>query len=155
MYRICKQFEFQAAHILSKHPGKCRYPHGHTYKIEVSITSKELDENEMVCDFHAISAVVREYLKNLDHSIMLNSEDLANCAAMKDNPRTIIFESHDPTSEVLAKKIFEHIQKKMGSGKVVSEGTNFTINPSARLERVRVWETSTAWAEYQRAVSGS
>lgn len=152
MYRINKQFEFQAAHVLSKHPGKCRYPHGHTYKIEVTVTSQKLDENEMVCDFHAISAVVKEYLTQLDHSMMLNSEDRASCEANKDNPRSIIFDRQDPTSEILAKKIFDYIEK-IGQGKIVSEGTKFTINPSASVEKVRVWETSTAWAEYRKEMT--
>ncbi len=149
MYRICKQFEFQAAHILSKHPGKCKYPHGHSYKIEVTLVADKLDENEMVCDFHAISAIVKEYIEKLDHAIMLNSADMGNCVANEKNPRRIVFDNQDPTSEVLARKIFEHIESRLQEKKIRSANdVEFKINPSARIEKVRVWETSTAWAEY-------
>ena len=33
-YRICKSLEVENGHMLAKHPDKCRFPHGHTRKIE-------------------------------------------------------------------------------------------------------------------------
>ncbi len=151
MYRICKQFEFQAAHVLSKHRGKCRYPHGHSYRVEITLIADELDENDMVCDFHAISAIVKEYIDTLDHCIMLNGDDSDNCIANKENPRCVIFEGKDPTSEVLAKTIFEHIDRKLSNQTVrMINGIEYRMNASVKIEKVRVWETSSAWAEYSR-----
>ena len=66
MYRICKIFEIQAAHLLSKHPGKCKYPHGHSYRIEVVLESEQLDQNDMVCDFNALKICTEELLARLD-----------------------------------------------------------------------------------------
>ena len=148
MYRICKQFEFQAAHVLSKHSGKCRYPHGHSYKVEITLSAEQLDDSEMVCDFHAITALVKEALEGFDHSILLNSADAASCESQKDNPRRIVFDNQDPTSEVLAQILFRHITEKLREGRISVNGVAYTINPHARIEKVRVWETTNAWAEY-------
>ena len=150
MYRICKEFEIQAAHVLSKHPGPCRFPHGHTYRIEVTVASDELDENDMVCDFGALRAVVEAYLSSLDHVIMINSADEETLRTQSGNPRKVVFDGRDPSSEVLAFEIFAHTQKHFHQGEVVtSEGVTFKLNPKARIEKVRVWESMTAWAEYQ------
>jgi 6-pyruvoyltetrahydropterin/6-carboxytetrahydropterin synthase len=35
---VRKCFTFDAAHQLPNHGGKCRHPHGHTYKVEVALT---------------------------------------------------------------------------------------------------------------------
>jgi 6-pyruvoyltetrahydropterin/6-carboxytetrahydropterin synthase len=150
MYRVNKQFEFQAAHVLSKHPGLCRFPHGHNYKVEITLAAESLDENNMVCDFQAIKAVLRDYVSQLDHSIMLNSADQAGRKSQEGNPRVNLFEDKDPTSEVMAETIFTFLREKLGQRTVRSEaGVEYRINPAVRLEKVRVWETPTAWAEYQ------
>jgi len=150
MYRICKRFEFQAAHVLSKHPGRCRFPHGHSYIVDVTLASDKLDENDMVCDFSAIRAALADYLQRLDHSILLNSADGSSCQAQRDNPRKVVFENRDPSSEVLAREIFEHAQRQFQRGGISgSHGARDTLNPNVRVEKVRVWETSSSWAEYQ------
>lgn len=149
MYRICKSFEFQAAHVLSKHPGRCKFPHGHNYRVQVSLVADELDENDMVCDFQALKAVVEPYLDTLDHAMLINSSDEENVRRYADNPRTVIFDRCDPSSEVLARRIFEHIKSRMQTATIENrEGLKFKLNPHTRVERVRIWETSTAWAEY-------
>ena len=44
--------------MLSKHPDKCRFPHGHTRKVECVLVADTLDENEMVCDFKVVKGPV-------------------------------------------------------------------------------------------------
>jgi len=150
MYRICKRFDFQAAHVLSKHPGRCRFPHGHNYRVEVTLVADALDENDMVCDFQALKAVVEEYLDSLDHAILLNSGDEDSCRSQADNPRRVTFENHDPSSEILAKEIFERVKTGLAKETVRNRhGVSYKLNPRATLEKVRVWETDSAWAEYQ------
>ena len=142
MYRVSKQFEFPAGHVLSKHQGRCRFPHGHNYKVEITLTAEKLDQNDMVCDFDALKALVSEYLETLDHSIMLNSSDTENRKQQEKNPRRIIFENHDPTTEIIAEKIFKHLQSAL------TDSNKYKINPSVKLEKVKVWESSSAYAEY-------
>ncbi len=47
-FRICKTFSIESGHILSKHPGKCRFPHGHSRTVEVVLTADHLDASDMV-----------------------------------------------------------------------------------------------------------
>ncbi len=62
MYRVARLIEIESAHRLSKHPGPCRYVHGHTRKIEVVISAETLDKNDMVCDFKAVKAVIKKVI---------------------------------------------------------------------------------------------
>jgi len=150
MFRVSKQFEFPAAHVLSKHPGRCRFPHGHNYKVEVTLVAQSLDDHHMVCDFHALKAMLADYLDSLDHSIMLNSSDSVNCKSQENNPRCVLFDNVDPTSEVLAQTIFRYLQTRLGERSVkTAHGIEYKINSVVRLEKVRVWESSSSWAEYQ------
>ena len=42
-YRICKSFEIESGHMLSKHPGRCRFPHGHSRRVDVVLSAEDLD----------------------------------------------------------------------------------------------------------------
>jgi 6-pyruvoyltetrahydropterin/6-carboxytetrahydropterin synthase len=150
MYRVNKQYEFQAAHVLSKHPGLCRFPHGHNYKVELTLIADHLDENNMVCDFQALKIILSECLGKLDHSILLNTADEAGIKSQAGNPRVNLFQDKDPTSEVVAETIFHFLSDRLKHRTAKSEtGIEYRINPAVRLEKVRIWETSTTWAEYQ------
>ena len=74
-YRICKTFEIESGDMLTKHPDKCSFPHGHTRKIEFVLEADALDENEMVCDFKIIKQIMADFLEALDHSMCINTDD--------------------------------------------------------------------------------
>jgi 6-pyruvoyltetrahydropterin/6-carboxytetrahydropterin synthase len=60
-------FTFEAAHRLVWHPGKCRNLHGHSYRLEVTV-SGPLDGNGVVVDFDHLSEIVhREVIDQWDH----------------------------------------------------------------------------------------
>lgn len=64
---VTSSFTFEAAHHLSWHPGKCRNPHGHSYRLEVTV-SGPLDDNGVVVDFdHLRSVVGRTLIDVWDH----------------------------------------------------------------------------------------
>ena len=44
-FRVCKSFEIENGHMLSKHPDKCRFPHGHTRKVDCVLVADTLDDN--------------------------------------------------------------------------------------------------------------
>ena len=75
MYKVCKSFKFSAAHRLVKpYKGKCNALHGHTWRVDVTITAKELDECGMVADFSRLSETVGKYIKDrFDHSEVNNT----------------------------------------------------------------------------------
>ena len=117
--KIGKHFEFEASHILPKHPGKCSRLHGHSYKLTV-IAEGDLDKDTgMVVDFAVISDIVKEEILNkYDHKHM--NEYFEN-----------------PTAEIMAKTFFDEINEKLKSktiGKV-------------KLTSLRLYETSNSFVE--------
>jgi 6-pyruvoyltetrahydropterin/6-carboxytetrahydropterin synthase len=67
---VTKSFSFDSAHQLPWHGGKCRNLHGHTYRMDVSITGP-LNESGIVIDFDDISEVVkRNIIARFDHQLL-------------------------------------------------------------------------------------
>jgi len=151
-YRICKAFEVATAHMLSQHPERCKFPHGHSRRVEVVLSAEELDDNGMVCDLKAVKLALQEFMDSFDHAICVNSKDPL-LPALQNRPgiRLVIYEDTDPTTEVLAKHMFDYIQAalKLDTAYPTADGeAAYRIGPHVRLERVRVSESSTSWAEY-------
>jgi 6-pyruvoyltetrahydropterin/6-carboxytetrahydropterin synthase len=147
-FRICKTFEIESGHLLSKHPEKCRFPHGHSRKVEVVLAADELDANDMVCDFQTVKVALTAFLETWDHALCLNTSD-PNFAFYRQTygDRIIPFEQTDPTSEVMARTIFAVLKRQLAEP-AESPGARATGPSGVRVERVRVTETSTSWAEY-------
>ena len=147
-YRICKSFEVENGHMLSKHPDKCRFPHGHTRKVELVLEAETLDGNDMVCDFKAVKTMVGEYLDRFDHAMCMNMADPMYAEMKKRYGEQIIgFEQIDPTTEVIAKVVHDHLQIQLADAGRREVG-RYAIQAGVRVVRVRVWETSSSWAEY-------
>ncbi len=147
-YRICKSFEIENGHMLAKHPDKCRFPHGHTRAVELVLEADTLDGNEMVCDFKAVKELMEEFLEQFDHALCMNTAD-AKYADFKAayGDRVIGFDQIDPTTEVMAKTIFDHLVAQL-AGVAGDSTVRYPVRPDLRVVRVRVWETSSSWAEY-------
>lgn len=150
-YRICKTIEIENGHMLSKHPDKCQFPHGHTRKVELILEADSLDSNEMVCDFKLIKQLIGEYLDSFDHAMCMNTQDPQYAtfkAAYGD--RVIGFENEDPTTEVLAREFFHFFQQALSdhSSSTEAKDNKYPLRNEVRLVSVRVWETSSSWAEY-------
>jgi 6-pyruvoyltetrahydropterin/6-carboxytetrahydropterin synthase len=147
-FRICKTFEIESGHMLSKHPEKCRFPHGHSRKIEVVLAADELDANGMVCDFSTIKQALTPLLDAWDHALCINTQD-PQFTYFRDTygDRVIPFEKIDPTTEVIARTVFEELQRRLAET-VLNPATRPVFASRVRIERVRVTETSSSWAEY-------
>ena len=147
-YRVCKSFTVESGHMLSKHPGSCRYPHGHTRVIEVVLSAEELDGNDMVVDFKAIKLLCQEHVERYDHRMALNSADPLLPAMQSVHPDSVlVFEDTDPTTEVIAREIFDFVTSALSAG---FERDGYLIAAGrVLLERIRVTETPSSWAEYR------
>jgi len=153
MYRICKSFEIESGHMLLKHPSRCRYPHGHSRRIEVVLAAETLDESDMVCDFKAVKLALKAFLDRLDHALAVNSNDpIINQLSPDLRERLVVFKDTDPTTEVLAKFIFDHLAAEVAAGREYTDaqGNTYRFRRGVIVERVRVGETSSSWAEYSR-----
>ena len=148
-YRICKTLEIENGHMLSMHPDKCRFPHGHTRKVEMILEADELDERGMVCDFKILKEAVGDYLDGFDHALCMNTLD-PMYPVLKEayGERVIGFEATEPTPEVLAREFFRACAARLADY-AREAGARYPLRASVRLVRVRVWETSSSWAEYE------
>lgn len=113
MYEIKITEEFSGAHNLRNYKGKCEDLHGHNWKVEVSLYSKNLDRRGMVIDFKDLKGNLRKVLFPLDHKYL---NDLG------------YFKKKNPTCENLAKFIHgalsRYVRKKRIKVSVWETGTS-------------------------------
>lgn len=65
--RVTKRFRFEAAHHLPGYDGKCARPHGHGYRLEVTVEGPIRDDG-LVFDFYDLKRIVSErVVDRLDH----------------------------------------------------------------------------------------
>lgn len=64
---------FHTAHRQRRHPGKCQYVHGHTWRGEFILRCDRFprDELDMTIDF----GVLKDIMKDLDHKILVTADD--------------------------------------------------------------------------------
>ncbi|MGD1147245.1 MAG: 6-carboxytetrahydropterin synthase [Thermoanaerobaculaceae bacterium] len=150
VFRIARRFEIESGHRLSKHPEKCRFPHGHTRTIEVVLRAESLDSNDMVCDYKVLKTVVARELERFDHAMLLAATDPFREAFAPFAERVVLMEEGDPTTEVLARHLFTAVSAAFCPGIEVTApgGALYRVPPTVRLERIRVWETPATWGEY-------
>ena len=117
MYSLQVEMYFSSAHNLRGYKGKCEDLHGHNWKVQACLAKKTLDKAGMVLDFKDLKMKLNSVLETLDHKY-LNSIPY--------------FKKANPTSENIAKYIFDRI-KKNGLG----------------LSSVTVWENNTSSATYE------
>lgn len=147
-YRVCKTFEIENGHMLSKHPDKCRFPHGHSRRVECVLEADSLDANDMVCDFKVFREMLADFLDQYDHALCVNTADPQFDqlrAAYGD--RIIPFPNLDPTTEVMAKTLHDLLKNRLALF-ATQAGSRYPVRASLRLVSVRLWETSSSWAEY-------
>ena len=147
-YRICRIFEIENGHMLSKHPGKCQFPHGHSRRVECVLEAPDLNDREMVCDFKVLKLMLGDFLDQYDHSMCMNTDD-PSFALFKERygDRVIGCESEDPTTEVLARNIYTHLKQALRDY-TEDSAANFPLRKNVEVVSVKLWETSSSWAEY-------
>jgi len=100
MYDIFIDSHFSGGHHLRNYPGNCERPHGHNWKVTVTVRASELDKLGMGIDFRSVKTAVAGVLDDLDH------RDLNEHAA---------FQKKNPSSENIATYIFDTLKKVLVS----------------------------------------
>jgi 6-pyruvoyltetrahydropterin/6-carboxytetrahydropterin synthase len=78
--RVTKEFGFEMAHALIGYDGKCKYIHGHSYVLKITVAGQPIcDENNpklgMVIDFGDLKKIVTDnIIERFDHSLVLNKK---------------------------------------------------------------------------------
>lgn len=147
-YRIAKTLTFESGHLLTKHRGRCRFPHGHSRTVEVVLAADRLDGNDMVCDFKAVKRMLEAFLDRWDHALCLNTAEPGFALLQQSyGDRIVPFTDTDPTTEVMARTIFDTLSRKLTEA-AQDRSADYPVPAGVRLERVRVSETASSWAEY-------
>jgi len=140
MYRIRKRFRFEAAHQLEEaYSAACSdCIHGHSYIVDVYIVSRTLNTAGMVMDFGLVSKICCFIKEEWDHALFLPS----NIAIQHQNlPEKTLVTTENPTAENMAKWIYQRIFTD-----IQEAGGNEPED--LKLQKVRVHETHTGWAEF-------
>ena len=139
MLTVTKTIKFDAAHVLTNHEGLCKNLHGHTYRVDVSVTQAEGDASDMVIDFKDLKRIAAESIcDRFDHSFIYNTGSPAEveiAAVLEKHGMKTVAIPFRSTAENLAKYFHDCL-----SGMVPAH---------ARLVSVKVWETAENCAEYR------
>ena len=123
MYEVTVESGFSSGHYLRNYRGKCENPHGHNYKVRLTLRGTELDATGLLLDFKLLKQVMRPAVDYLDHQ-MIN--DLKP------------FDEINPSAENLARYFYEQTSDQlheMTSGRV-------------RVKDCTLYETDTSFARY-------
>lgn len=139
--RVTKEFTFEMAHALLGYDGLCRYVHGHSYGLSVTVVGNPVkDENNpklgMVIDFGDLKKIVRETIVNVfDHALVLNSKTPRDgFKASQELFDKLIFVDYQPTSEMMVADFAQRISERLPAG--------------MDLFSVRLRETATSFADW-------
>ena len=124
---LTKKFCFEMAHALPGYNGKCANLHGHSYHLEVTVESHELNADGMGVDFHTLKQIVQTtVVDRFDHALVLPE----GVGIEAPNLVTVPFA---PTTENLLLHFARLLEPAMPAG--------------ARLHSLRLAETDTSVAE--------
>ena len=123
MFEITVEDTFAAGHYLRDYKGKCEKPHGHNYKVRVTMHGQQLDRAGLLVDFKDLREVMRHVIDRLDHQMINELEP---------------FTTVNPSAENLAKYFYDETN------------TNLIKATQGRVQvkDVTVWETDTTTATY-------
>ncbi len=123
MFEISVEDSFAAGHALRGYRGKCENPHGHNYKVRITLAGETLDGIGLLYDFKDLKQALGEIIEGLDHQFLNDIEP---------------FRERNPSAENMAKYIYEaargHLQQ--------------ATNGRVRVKQVKIWETDTTTATY-------
>jgi 6-pyruvoyltetrahydropterin/6-carboxytetrahydropterin synthase len=125
MFQVSVEETFSAGHALRGYRGKCENPHGHNYRVRVTLEGAQLDSIGLLCDFTELKQVMRGIIAGLDHQFMNDLE---------------MFRTVNPSAENMAKYFYDEITRQLKS-----------LPPGARVTDTIIWETDTTRAQYRPA----
>lgn len=102
--------DISCGHRVVGHEGKCRFLHGHNYRIHFTVAAQELDEIGRVVDFSVIKSTLCEWLEEqFDHKFLIWEQD-----ELLEQLRSIAGESlvvvpFNPTAEHIARYLVETV----------------------------------------------
>jgi len=121
MFEISVEETFAAGHALRGYHGKCENPHGHNYRLRITLRGPKLDQTGLLYDFVHLKQAIHAVVEGVDHKYLNDQAP---------------FDALNPSAENMAKYFHDEIRSKMRSENGVA------------ITRVDVWETDTTKASY-------
>ena len=124
MFEVTVEAGFSSGHFLRNYRGKCENPHGHNYKVCITLVGEQLDEAGMLLDFKLLKQVMRPTVEYLDHRMINDLEPFVS--------------ELNPSAENLAKYFYDQTTtqlREMTAGRV-------------RVKDCTLYETDTSFARY-------
>ncbi|MDR3347819.1 MAG: 6-carboxytetrahydropterin synthase [Helicobacteraceae bacterium] len=106
---IRKLFRFENAHIVRGALDKrcAKSIHGHSYKVEVLLQSKEFSDGQMVLDFTLVKELLGWFIDAFDHSVAIWKDDKPEyIEAIKHSSDRWVVLPVNPSAEQFARVIF-------------------------------------------------
>lgn len=127
------------AHAIHGYEGSCKYVHGHSYELHVSVTNGNPGDDYipspgMIMDFKDLKRIVNALvLKQFDHHLLLSEEYLKSNKAMAFHESLFAFEA-EPTVENMLLYIRRQLEKELPTG--------------IKLASLKLYETNSSHAEW-------
>lgn len=132
--------DISAGHRVVGHENKCRYLHGHNYRVHFDCVAEELDEVGRVIDFSVIKSLLCMWLEdNWDHKTLLWENDPFYHVLLEAGlEQHVVLVPFNPTAENMARYLVDIVgpQQLVGTGVV--------------LQSVTIEETRKCSATYER-----
>ena len=136
MITVTKTVKFDAAHILTNHQGLCKNLHGHTYRVDISVSQPADDDRDMVIDFKDLKGIATRLIcDRFDHAFIYNTQSPGEseiAAVVEKNGMRTVAIPFRSTAENLARHFFGLLKPEVPG-----------------LSAVKVWETADSCAEYR------
>ena len=123
MYEVTVEDSFAAGLYLRNYKGQCENPHGHNYKVRVTLAGEELDKAGLLLDFRELKEAMKPVIDRLDHQMINDLEP---------------FKVLNPSAENLAKYFYDETNINLDR---VTHGR-------VRVKNVTVFETDITTATY-------
>ncbi len=109
MFEVTVERSFAAGHFLRNYKGKCENPHGHNYRVLVTLQGKQLDHAGLLLDFKDLKSVMKDVVNRLDHQ-MIN--EVAPFTEINPSAENLAKYFYDETNVLLKKVTNERIWVK-------------------------------------------
>lgn len=136
---LSRNFSFEAGHRLAKgYKGKCKNPHGHSWKCKVTVQCISLNEYDFGIDFGELKKVCKKVEDLFDHKMILHEKDSDNIEFCKSVNYEYYTVTENPTCEILSRIIYGVFKDELKE-----------YYPRVRVDSVTIKETENSTCTYK------
>ena len=122
MYEVTVESDFSSGHYLRNYRGKCENPHGHNYRLRITLQGPKLDSTGLLYDFVHLKQVIHTVMDGVDHKFLNDQAP---------------FDTINPSAENMAKFFYDQVSRQLEEAP-----------DGPRIRSITVWETDETSATY-------